>query len=44
MVFAVTCSSQAPTATMATATSACISAEAKDNTMPRHAVSWLATR
>jgi len=41
---AVALSSQAQTPTMITATSDCISADANDSTMPRRAVSWLATR
>ena len=44
IVFAVEDSSQANTATIATATSACMNAEANDSTMPRRAVSSLATR
>jgi len=44
IVLAVALSSPAQTATMATATSDCISAEANDSAMPRRAVSWLATR
>lgn len=44
MVLAVTFNSHAPMPTISTATSACINAETKDNTMPRLAVSSLATR
>ena len=44
IVLAVEESSQARTATSDTATSACKSAEANDSTMPRRAVSSLATR
>jgi len=44
MVLAVALSSQAQIATIATATSDCISADANHSTMPRRAVSWLATR
>jgi hypothetical protein len=44
MVLAVTLSSQAPTATIRTATSDCNIAETKASAMPRRAVSRLATR
>src|ERR1700761_935159 len=44
MVLAVMLSSQAPIATIRTATSDCNIAETKESTMPRFAVSWLATR
>ena len=44
MVFAVTLSSQAPIPTINTAINDCISAETNDSTMPRRAVSSLATR
>lgn len=44
MVLAVTLSSHAPMPTISTATSACASAEMNESTMPRRAVSSLATR